>query len=252
MPRLPRAFAAARIRWYCARTALYPPSGVGTAQPAVQMPVVCSSRSQEMPDARIPAICPSSAGRAVIVLSVKGGKAPADNGLDEGSGRGASIALPSALQCRGRSRRAAAAARSRWPAVTWSTKVGRPTADGGGGEFDEPGAGEDSAVRHRRSHPADILQRLDDPLHGRPGQPGLTGERARPNEIPVARSTSRIAPSHWMTWMPAWPYRPPFSCPACRSTGSGCAYRAEPAAPLACCPSPAACANQVKTTSQSP
>lgn len=79
--------SAARIRWHCA-TALYPPSGVGTAQPAVQMPVVCSSRSQEMPDARIPAICPSSAGRAVIVLSVKGGKAPADNGLDEGVRKG--------------------------------------------------------------------------------------------------------------------------------------------------------------------
>ena len=46
----------------------------------------------------------------------------------KGSGRVASIALPSALQCRGRSRRPVETARSRWPAVTWPAKVGRPTA----------------------------------------------------------------------------------------------------------------------------
>jgi hypothetical protein len=100
----------------------------------------------------------------------------------KGSGRVASIALPFAPQCIGRSRRAAETARSRWPAVTWSATVGRPAA--GDGEFDAPGAGEDSAVRHGRSHPADILQRLDDPLHGRPGQPGLAGETAETERDP--------------------------------------------------------------------
>jgi hypothetical protein len=51
--------SAARIRWHCWHGAI---SAVRSEHRAARRAdaVVCSSRPQEMPDARIPAICPSS------------------------------------------------------------------------------------------------------------------------------------------------------------------------------------------------